>query len=364
VAITLVQSKSGTGTSLTLSSATTAGNCLVVVVSDVGISAPAVTAVTLGGSAGNFSTLIEKNTTVADGMVSIWADPNCGASTAIAITETNGNTPVITAFEFSGLVSASVLDLSSSQQGTSSAWSSGSTATTTQAAEAWVGGAMAKTVISGPSSPWTNTGPTVNGSCDAIAGYQITTSAGAAVYTGSINANWTAAVVTLKGTSAALPPALVPPQPPRRTLSRGIVQGRAVAPVIPVPRLPLPPPPRSLPPRRGITAGRAVPGVVRVQRVPLGSRLAPRRTLSRAWIWFTPVRTVNGTPPPPVNGTLPLGSRLAPRRTLARAVVRFTPVIPPVNASPPGLSGLTIAAMDEDRLGWWKKRRFLISFSG
>lgn len=346
MAITQVQAKTGTATTgttvtVTLSSATTAGNILVVYVLAIeGTTNPVVSGITLGGAADNFA-LAERANSALHGNCEIWADPNCaGGQTSVVVTFTAG-TGVNTSYavnveEWSGIVPSSPVDVVNGQNSSgaaTSAWSSLSSGTLSQASELVVGAVAGLIVsgtltITGPGAPWTNisqVAPRVNNVL--LAGNQVVSATTAQTYNGTLSSagQWAAVIVTLKGTSAALPPALVPPQPPRRTLSRGIVQGRAVAPVIPVPGRPPPPPPRSLPPRRGITAGRAVRGVVPVQRVPLGSRLAPRRTL-------------------------------------ARAVVRFTPVIPPVNASPPSLSGLTIAAMDEDRLGWWKKRRFLGSF--
>ena len=63
-------------------------------------------------------------------------------------------------------------------------------------------------------------------------------------------------------------------------------------------------------------------GVPPVQLPPL-----PRRKPARAFIQFAPVRTVNAAPPPPVNGTVqPLATIPVARRRPARAYVRFTPV--------------------------------------
>src|SRR5580692_6602601 len=89
---TLVQSKSGSATSgttitVTLTSNTTAGNCLVVCAGDYAGTFPAtVTGITLGGSAGNF-TLGESKNTSAEPDAEIWADPNCaGGQTSVVVT--------------------------------------------------------------------------------------------------------------------------------------------------------------------------------------------------------------------------------------------------------------------------------------
>lgn len=123
--------------------------------------------------------------------------------TAIAVTETNANAPVIIAFEVSGLVTASVLDVSHSATGTATSWSSGSTTTTTQATELWLGAAcVVNTAPTGPASPWTNISQ-ASSTTDGIAGSQIVSSTGAASYagTGGGSNGWASVVVALKGAS-------------------------------------------------------------------------------------------------------------------------------------------------------------------
>jgi hypothetical protein len=196
----LVQSKSAAGTSLTLTSATTAGNCLVVAVADFGsLSTPSVSAVKIGGAADNFAALVTSANT-EKGLATIWADPSCTvSSTSITITQSAGVAPVIFAYEFSGVAGSSILDLSDSGTNLNGTWSSGTTGTTNQASEVWVGvGVVNAATPTGPSSPWTNQS-LASSNTNGIAGYQITTSAAAAVYNGtSASAKWAAAVVTLK----------------------------------------------------------------------------------------------------------------------------------------------------------------------
>jgi hypothetical protein len=217
VAISVVQSKSGTGTTLSFTSATTAGNCIVVGYTDeIGAETP--TGVTLGGAAGNFAQLVAAAATPVEfnGVVALWADPSCaGGQTAISVTVSGSNAPAVWAIEVSGLVPSSPLDKETSSSGSSGSWSSGSTATTSQATELWVGaccdiGVGNAPPITGPSSPWVNTTVT-NASADPqIFGYQIASSTGTAVYSGTIGPadGWIAAVATLKGAVAA--PADIP----------------------------------------------------------------------------------------------------------------------------------------------------------
>lgn len=310
MAISVVQSKAFKGTTGSFSAATTAGNCVLVCIMDTEFSfSDNVTAVTLGGSAGNFAQL-QTAEEDSDAYVWAWADPNCaGGQTAIAVTVTNATDPVFIAYEISGLVSTGLLDKSSSGGSLTTSYSSGSTATTAQASEIWVGlasGSDNSGSMTGPSSPWTNT--TSNGSGGStfgIAGYQIVSSTGTATYAGTAPGTSAAValVVTLKGAGGAGAPA-------------GQVQPAAT---VTAPRRQA---------GRAVVRGAAVPGVYGTPGVqPAASRLAPRRVLARAVVLFRPVRTVNAAPPAPVAGTVqPRPTLTPPRRVLSRAVVRFTPV--------------------------------------
>jgi hypothetical protein len=210
VTISIVQSVHGTGTGISFGTATTAGNCVIVLLGDHGAtSAPSVTGVTLGGLAGNFAALATAvKATSPFQFATAWADPSCaGGQTAIAVTESNGNAPVIYAFEVAGLAAASVLDQSSTATLAGTSWSSGSTPATAQAAELWIGLAAyaANTTLTGPGGAWSNTVQNNSTTVHAIAGTQITASTGAAVYSGTstLNSSYAALVVTLV---PALPP--------------------------------------------------------------------------------------------------------------------------------------------------------------
>ncbi len=171
-------------------------------------------------------------------------------------------------------------------------------------------------------------------------------------------------VVTLKIPAAAAPALRQQPyMPPRRLLSRayahfssptsGIIVNRAVQPLTAAPSAR----------RRPVRAQYRFVPVVTVNAPPVAGTVQPRTALpaarrrpARALARFVPVTTTN---PPPVPGTVqPRAAVPSQRRRPVRAQYRFTAVTT-VNAAAPALGGLTVAAMDEDRSGWWKKRRFL-----
>lgn len=190
--------------------ATTAGNCLVVVVAAGSPGAGgAVAGITLGGAADNFGSLVVTAPFQAGGSnVEIWADPACaGGQTSVAVsgpaaTSVQSGSGSVWVYEFSGLAAtlAQLPDRSSSAGGVPAlggAWDSGTTWFTSYGAEAWVGGAsIAGTVSTVPGAPWANDQPSGG---KAVTGWQITTSTGTAGYAGTctVNANYAAAVVTL-----------------------------------------------------------------------------------------------------------------------------------------------------------------------
>lgn len=198
---------------------TTAGNCLVVCVGATSGNgtAPTVTGVTLGGAAGNFSALVTKTATngisAADGAF-IWADPNCaGGQTSVVISGTNLNvasgTGGVVVYEVSGLLLSAVLDKSSSgSSGTNTAtWSSGTTATTTQTNEFWVGCVVGGGTVTAPGAPWTDSGA---GFSHMAAGTQIVSATGTATYNSTQTTGiYSAAVATLKGAAGGGPSALL-----------------------------------------------------------------------------------------------------------------------------------------------------------
>ena len=317
---------------------TTAGNCLVVCINSFSTGAQSVSGVTLGGVADNFAGLKTVGGGANAPLTAIWADPNCaGGQTSVVVAGTNLNPGSgdggIVIFEISGLVASSVLDKSASATGSSAAFSSGATATTTVASEIFIGTADAAPTIAGPASPWTNT---VNAGSAAVAGWQVVSSTGAATYAGTCAAGtWSAAVVTLKSPAAAVagtvqPQATVPV--PRRKPGRALWQritGQAFVAVAAPVQQPAPAPRRK--PARAIWHGITGQAFVKVAAPVQQPAPAPRRRPARAVIRFTPVATTNAVPAPPVNGTVQSRATLVTtRRRPARAVipVPFVPLIP------------------------------------
>lgn len=200
---------------------TTPGNCLVALIGDAAdTTIGTVSGITLGGSADNWAQVIA-TTTGAHALAAGWADPACaGGQTAVAVTLTGGSGDrlFMYVFEFSGL--SGTLDASSAGNNAFAAsWTSGASGTTEQASEVAFGitcGAANTTGaagLTGPSSPWVNLAQqSLSGSAhtkDAIAGYQILSSAGAVTYSGTAsptNTNDTV-VFTLPAAAPATGPA-------------------------------------------------------------------------------------------------------------------------------------------------------------
>jgi len=219
--LVIVQHKRGgptggsTSLSVTLDSATTAGNGLIVTAGATA-GTGGVTGITLGGSADNWhSDLHVRNTGgVVPVDADIWSDPSCaGGQTAVLLSyPTTGSHAACDVWEVSGLAASLPADKSSSNTGTGTSFDSLATATTSQAAEFWAGvlidisGSSGNPVLTGPSSPWVNQAAVNIGSLGSyIAGEQITTSTGTADYSGTIDrsSSWAAAVVTYKAVAVA-----------------------------------------------------------------------------------------------------------------------------------------------------------------
>jgi hypothetical protein len=218
--VPLVQTKQGSvnGSSLTitLDAATTAGNALIVVLAASGTTAnpTSVTGITLGGSAGNFSQISTFGSSSDAAIGATWLDLNCtGGQTSVVITVAGGTgTLAIMAsvYEFAGLYPVVPFDQAANAVGTgATSWSSGSSPTTTQATELWIGGVFATStasspVLTGPAAPWTNLAQVnqVQGTFNDqwMSGWQIVSSTGAAAYAGTVSAasDWIAKVITLR----------------------------------------------------------------------------------------------------------------------------------------------------------------------
>jgi hypothetical protein len=244
---TIVQTKTGTANAatltVTLTGGTTAGNGLVVALAFIGTTAnPTGATITLGGAGGFTNRIIEGSGSSTVMGTGIWVAENiAGGQTAVAITLTGaGGTPGMFAYvyEVHGIVTtagASIDKIVGTVKSTAStAWTSGASATTTAATEAWIGigGVAAGAAITqtGPASPWANlanqTGTLAGASCSAISGSQITTTTGTCTYAGTISVSEldTACAVTLLPGGAALAP--VSPQPlAQRTFRRRLPLG-------------------------------------------------------------------------------------------------------------------------------------------
>jgi hypothetical protein len=215
MAPSLVQVKSGTGTTspitVTLTSATTAGNCLVVAVGEGNSTTnPTVTGITLGGSADNFAIAASlKNN--SDANVEIWTDQNCaGGQTSVAVSFNAGtgagNGYTVFVYEFSGVATASAVDKTNATGAASgSTWTSGSSGTLSSANEVAVGigvgiGSAGAPTVAGPSSPWINETAISAARTESVSGYQVVSATTALTYSGTISAGRNAGViVTLKG---------------------------------------------------------------------------------------------------------------------------------------------------------------------
>lgn len=226
MAPTLVQSKSGTGTSVTnitvtLTSSTAAGNCLVVCAAGVAGAAPSISSVTLGGATDNFA-LAKKQAVVSfsDGDCEIWTDQNCaGGQTAVKVTFSASQTDILVwVMEWSGISASGAVDKTNGGNSTSSSWSSGSSGTLTNANEVVIGASLAASVAgtaseSGPASPWSNLAVITAGSAAFIAGSQIVTATTAQTYSGTASGGngvfETAAVIITLTEAAATPEMLL-----------------------------------------------------------------------------------------------------------------------------------------------------------
>jgi hypothetical protein len=222
--ISVVHATSGNSTSITIPS-TTAGNCLVTCIASASTAAATVSGITLGGSAGNYAQLAHASDSLFTSFTDafIWADPACaGGQTAVVISGSSlslasGNGGVMI-YEVSGLTStiAALLDQSSTHGSTSAGnWTSNPAPDSTQASEIWVGVVSdGNGTLTGPSA-WTNTSIGTT----AEAGYQIVSSTGSAVYSGTdagASRVYAAAVVTLFASLFTPSPAAVISQAVKR----------------------------------------------------------------------------------------------------------------------------------------------------
>lgn len=211
MAPSLVQSKTGnfsaaTGT-VTLTSNTTAGNCLIVCFGlDGTVANPVVSGVTIGGSADNFAAAVATNPHEG---AAIWADANCaGGQTAVAFTTGSGSgtlTVAVTVMEWSGLQFPATVDqVNSNNSASSGTWTTNATPTTLQASEVIIGTVFSfhsgGTTITPPGAPWNNIAGSVGGNFIQETGWQVAAATGAFTYNGSFGAasGYGAAIATFR----------------------------------------------------------------------------------------------------------------------------------------------------------------------
>jgi hypothetical protein len=329
----------GTTISVTLS-ATGTGNCLVCYFGvSQGITHPAISGITLGGAAGNWTQAAQGLLTgTIDG--EIWIDWNAASGqTAIVITVSptlsGGPGAAGRIEEWPGVITGSnPVDTGRTNAATAasgSSWSSGSTGTLGQPGDLVVGLAAvvggSSTAITGPASPWTNQAQTSAGTImAAVTGWQIVAGTGAQTYSGTNTGSHadSAVIVPLQMTpSGVVSPALaIPRRGPARAVARGVT-GPAPA---------------------------SAPAVA----VPASGWLVARTRHSDA-IWGGV--TSSAAAAPGIAVAAPRQLTAIPRRRPARAYVRFAPV--PGSNAPASLILPLAQTASCDGKTWLKKRWIL-----
>lgn len=243
----LVQSalnKSSTGTvTITFSTATTAGNCIIVGSGSAkGTTNPVITGVTLGSTA--FTAQANGENAAANSDSEIWYLQNCpGGQTTVTVTYSAGSGTnfgeAAWAMEWSGLATSSVLDTHpAGGSGTSTAFTSNSTGTLAHANEVLIGACSAVALtetITGPGSPWTLLAAQSQSFLHSLVGYQVVSATTSQAYSGTLSASapWTGVIASFVAAggnvSVALPVAQVtvaalPPAPSAGPLALPVAQ--------------------------------------------------------------------------------------------------------------------------------------------
>jgi hypothetical protein len=216
----LLQQKPGSFTgdsgTITLSAETTAGSCLVVVVTTCGSDAnPSVESVLIGGDVENFAQVLAADENPTPPYIFAWLDPDhAGGQTEITVTLTGGEGTIgatVEVFEWADLELADPLDQSDSGNGEGGTFTSGTTGETGQLHEVILGAAATlgeffePPSLTGPSSGWTNQSMqtlSLSGlEAGSITGYKVVSTEQTAAYAGTVGSEgrWNAAVLTLKG---------------------------------------------------------------------------------------------------------------------------------------------------------------------
>jgi hypothetical protein len=211
---TLGQVASNTTSSLTtltvtLSKATTAGNCLVCcLTSGASTDSPTISGITLGGVADNWAAAASGGGGAGVEYAAIWIDPNCkGGQTSVVITLTGGSGSGgvgAYVFEVPSLLTSPLDAAPAGVTGSGTAFTTNATGTLAQPSEiafAVVGAPSGAAPIIPPGSPWQEqTAIGVAGFLTMTAAYQVVTTAGSLIYNGTLAASstWAACIITLK----------------------------------------------------------------------------------------------------------------------------------------------------------------------
>jgi hypothetical protein len=303
---------------VTLPQPTGTGNTLVACVTTTGATtSPAVSAITLGGSADHWQAAVTDPGTVKYGGA-IWYDPGCASGQTSVVVSISGGSGVsgeiyVAVYEVAGVLFADQHSTGDAASGAVS-WSSGATGTTAQASEIFFGACTASTAI--PTVTGAGTWTTQSsglGALDQVSGFQAVTSTGTATFSGTIpSGGYTALVATFStvapaGAGAVPRPLAAPVQAKAIPQRAGSVTRRAgtfqgTGPALKPLGGPVPARVRILPPRgrsighAGTFTALAAPSGPPVY--PLGHPVAARRLPQRGGDSSTRTGTFSGTGPP------------------------------------------------------------------
>jgi hypothetical protein len=216
--VTRVQSANGAvGTSAASSftvtvTAPTSGNTLVAVISTRSTSVNAVSSISQNGATWS---RVASTTGTAGTTTEIWYAPNVsGAGTTVTINLNASLFAAAVVTEYSGVLSASPVDVAATSTGSGTTAATGTTATTTQANELWIGGiglVSSSYTLGTPINSFSSVGPATSGSVTAgnnarvYALEKIVTTTGTANSGGTISSSqWSGAIATFKTTPLAL----------------------------------------------------------------------------------------------------------------------------------------------------------------
>lgn len=220
MAIVRVQSKTAanavaTTISVTLDSTPTDGNFLVLFVGDLGATANRVTSISQTGA--TWVRAVQA-TNALGSQGEIWYAENiASASTSITVNLAASLAAGCVVAEYSGIAIASTLDKTASSTGSGPPASTGTTATTAQAQELWLGGLTINagtTFIGSLSNSFTQVGLVSSGLCRVEMAEKIVSATGTANTTDDIELSaegepWAGAIATFKAPVTFIPKIMV-----------------------------------------------------------------------------------------------------------------------------------------------------------